>query len=99
MKGLIEFIEAAKILKERNVIVKFLIVGESPTNFDSFFGKFSKKIGLVKDIKEEIEQFIIELNLWILFQPPSTFRIVKISEISPEFKFDLSQPIEYSESS
>ena len=63
MKGIFEFIEAAKILKQKHYSIKFIIVGESPTDFKSLSGMISKTLGLTKDIKDSILGFIAENNL------------------------------------
>lgn len=63
MKGIFEFVEAARILKKKNYSIKFIVVGESPTDFKSLSGKISKALRLTKDIKNDILNFISENKL------------------------------------
>lgn len=78
MKGILELIEAANILKRKNYQLKFILVGESPTNFNTVTGKFSKLFKLTKDIKHEVNSLI------------SNYGLQNIIEIRP-FTMDVSQ--------
>lgn len=62
-KGVLDYIEAARITNERGHNVLFIIVGESPTNFNSLHGKISKALGLTKDIKTIVNNFVDEHRL------------------------------------
>jgi glycosyltransferase involved in cell wall biosynthesis len=71
MKGIFEFVEAAKILKAKNYSIKYIVVGESPTDFKSISGIISKALRLTRDIKKDIISFISknELNDLVELRP------------------------------
>lgn len=80
-KGLVELIEATKLIREKGVSLDVIIVGDSIRNIRGVKAFCLKLIGLSQNIKEELEQKIKEYNLEDSFHlMGSTFDIQPIYE-------------------
>jgi glycosyltransferase involved in cell wall biosynthesis len=62
-KGVSEFVEAAKICKERGCPVRFVFVGGESRQLKGLKRAVLKRLGFAHDVLEEIKQFIAENNL------------------------------------
>ena len=62
-KGLIEIIDAAKILKEKNLKIDIIIVGDEIRNVNGLSGLVLKLIGLSQSLKKEMIQKIKNFKL------------------------------------
>lgn len=58
LKGVYDFIEAAKLCVDKNMDVDFIIVGDNPRNLGGISGALLKKLGFAHDVKSDVEQFI-----------------------------------------
>lgn len=64
MKGIYEFIEAAKIcIVEKKLNAHFLIVGDNVRNISGFKGYVLEKLGFARDVRRDVETFILSHNL------------------------------------
>jgi glycosyltransferase involved in cell wall biosynthesis len=62
-KGILELVEAARLLKEQNVDVEFVIVGGHTRVDKGLKGWLLSKTGLVQDVVEELQQRIKQYGL------------------------------------
>lgn len=58
MKGIAEFMEAAKLCKENGMQVDFIIVGDKPTNSVSMVARLQKLMGISHDARKFVTDFI-----------------------------------------
>jgi len=63
LKGVYDFIEAAKLCVDKNMDIDFIIVGDNPRKLDGITGALLKKLGFANDVKSDVEQFIQQKGL------------------------------------
>lgn len=63
VKGLIDLIEAAKILYLEDLNIEYIIVGDQTRDSKGMIQKLVKRLGLSQDIKEDIYQLIAQYGL------------------------------------
>lgn len=63
MKGVYEFVEAAKICRDRGLNIKFLLAGENPRNLKGISKWALEWLGLAHDVRSDLEQYIKQNNL------------------------------------
>src|SRR5437867_8229020 len=63
MKGVYDFVEAARLCLARNLDVEFLIVGSNPRDLSGFRGFLIKMAGFGRDVQADIEKMIREHRL------------------------------------
>lgn len=80
-KGLVELVEAANLLKKNGVSLDIIIVGESIRQLKGLKAFVLKLIGLSQNLKEELDQKVIEYKLQDTFHMlGSTFDIQPVYE-------------------
>ena len=62
-KGLYEFVEAARILRDRGVVVRLLVVGENVRHLSGISGWLLRKVDLARDVRGELEDFVAQHSL------------------------------------
>lgn len=63
MKGIYDFITAAKICKERGLDIDFFVVGENPRNNKGIITSFLNLFKFSPDIKSDLNRLVKEYNL------------------------------------
>lgn len=63
LKGVYDFIEAAKLCVDKNMDVDFIIVGDNPRNLGGIKGALFKILGFANDVKLDVERFIQQKRL------------------------------------
>lgn len=63
IKGIYEFLNAAKILIERGLIAEFVVVGENARTSNQIWTWFYKKLGFSTDVMRDLLEFIKVNNL------------------------------------
>lgn len=63
LKGVYDFIEAAKLCVDKNMDIDFIIVGDNPRNLGGISGALLKKLGFANDVKSDVEQFVQQKGL------------------------------------
>ena len=58
MKGVYEFVEAAKLCRERGINAHFILVGENARRLAGVRGAILKRLGFAQDVRADIEAFI-----------------------------------------
>lgn len=58
LKGVYEFVEAARLCKERGIRAEFLVVGENVRKVSGLWGWLLRKLDLARDVRAELEAFI-----------------------------------------
>ena len=58
MKGVYEFVEAAKLCWKRGVRAHFIIVGENARRIDGLWGWLICKFGFAHDVRADLERFV-----------------------------------------
>ncbi len=66
-KGIVELVEAARIVRDAGVAVEFLIVGGSASGRRGFKGWLLKRAGMAQDIDAELNQLILQYGLENVF--------------------------------
>ncbi|HEY8608901.1 MAG TPA: glycosyltransferase family 4 protein [Noviherbaspirillum sp.] len=57
-KGAYEFVEAARLLRDRGVPVKLLIVGENARKLSGVTGWMMRKLDFARDVRKELEDYV-----------------------------------------
>lgn len=63
LKGIYELVEAMRILKNRGVIAECIVVGEAPRELRGIQGWLMRKLGFVRNVREELDQLITQYGL------------------------------------
>jgi glycosyltransferase involved in cell wall biosynthesis len=63
MKGVYEFVEAAKICRDRGLSVRFLLAGENPRNLKGIMKWLTGWADLAHDVRSDLESYIAQNNL------------------------------------
>jgi len=58
LKGVYEFIEAARLCKERKIPAKFILVGEGNRELSGLRGILFRKLGFAREVKQDVEKLI-----------------------------------------
>jgi len=62
-KGVYEFVEAARILKDRSVPVRMVIVGDNIRHLSGLYGWLLKKLDFAQDVRSDLEDYVNRYNL------------------------------------
>ena len=62
-KGVYEFVEAASILRDRGVAVKFAVVGENIRRLSGLRGWLLRKLDLARDVRADLEAYVTRHGL------------------------------------
>jgi glycosyltransferase involved in cell wall biosynthesis len=62
-KGIYELIEAARILRDRGVVVRVLVVGENVRRLSGARGWLLRKFDLARDVRGDLEAFVVRHSL------------------------------------
>lgn len=62
-KGVHEFVQAARILRDRDVKVRFLVVGENIRRLSGLRGWLLRKLDFASDVRGELEAYVAEHGL------------------------------------
>ena len=63
LKGVFEFVEAARLCTQADLAVEFLLVGENPRNLRGIKGYLLKRFGFAADVRAELESMIGKYGL------------------------------------
>lgn len=63
LKGVYEFVEAGRILRDRNFPIRMLIVGENARDLSGISGWLLKKLDFAHDVKADLESYIQQYDL------------------------------------
>lgn len=63
LKGVYEFVEAARILHERNVDVRMVVVGENARKLSGAYGWLLRKLGFAQDVRTDLEVYVKQHGL------------------------------------
>jgi len=58
MKGVYEFIEAARLCKAREIPAKFILVGEGNRDLSGLRGTFFRKFGFAREVRGDVEKLV-----------------------------------------
>jgi glycosyltransferase involved in cell wall biosynthesis len=63
MKGVYDFIEAARLCKERKIKATFILVGDGSRDLAGLKGTLLRRVGFVQEVREDVEAFVQRHNL------------------------------------
>jgi glycosyltransferase involved in cell wall biosynthesis len=63
VKGIFEFVKAAKIVRDKGLNVDFLVAGDNPVVVPGIRGWLLKKLGLASNVRLELEEFVTQNRL------------------------------------
>jgi glycosyltransferase involved in cell wall biosynthesis len=63
MKGVYDFIEAARLCKQRKIRAKFFLVGDGSRDLSGLRGALLRRFGFVREVRGDAEKFVEEHNL------------------------------------
>lgn len=63
LKGVYEFIEAAKICEQRGLDIEFIIAGENVRELKGLKGRLIKAFGFGRDVRADLERMIVNYGL------------------------------------
>ena len=63
LKGVYEFIEAARLCKVRGISAKFILVGEGPRDLSGVVGSLFRKFGFAREVRGDVEGLIEQHGL------------------------------------
>lgn len=62
-KGLYELLEASRLLRDRGVPVRVLVVGENGRKLSGLYGWLLRKFDFARDVRSELEVFVVKHHL------------------------------------
>ena len=63
LKGVYEFIEAARLCKQRKIAVKFILVGEGNRDLSGLRGTLLRKFGFAREVRRDVEKLVQRYEL------------------------------------
>jgi glycosyltransferase involved in cell wall biosynthesis len=63
LKGVYELIEAARITRERDLKVEFILVGDNGRRVEGAYGKLITALKFARDVRKDVEEFIARHQL------------------------------------
>lgn len=62
-KGIYELIEAARILRDRGVVVRVLVVGENVHRLSGLRGWLLRELDFARDVRRDLEAYVVKYSL------------------------------------